>query len=88
MSPAIKSSIKYSLFGLIAYVVFLLATMPAGFAYGYWKKSFGGDKVPVALNDIEGSVWSARADKAVIKGQQFNALTWNINFLTLLLGIL
>ncbi|WP_455202002.1 type II secretion system protein N [Kaarinaea lacus] len=88
MSPAIKSSIKYTFIGLVAYTVFLFTTMPAGFAYSYWKQSFGGDKVPVTLNDIEGSVWSARVEKATIKGQQFNALTWNINVLTLLLGIM
>jgi general secretion pathway protein N len=88
MSPVIKSSIKYSFFGLTAYLVFLITTMPAGFAYGHWKQSFGGESVPVTLSDIEGSVWSARADKATIKGQQFSALTWNIKLLTLLLGIL
>ena len=88
MSPVTKSSIKYTFIGLVAYIVFLFATMPAGFAYSYWKNSFGGEKVAVTLNNIEGSVWSARADNAIIKGQQFNALTWNISMLTLLLGIL
>ncbi|WP_455206620.1 type II secretion system protein N [Kaarinaea lacus] len=87
MAPAIKSTLKYSAFGIIAYLVFLVVTMPAGFAYGYWKTAFGGENVPVALNDISGSVWSGRVGTATINGQQFGALTWDINFFTLLLGI-
>lgn len=88
MLPAIKSTFKYSLFGILAYLVFLVATMPAGMAYGYWKSTFGGDKVPVILDDVSGSVWSGKVGKATVKGQQLAAFTWDINLLTLLLGIL
>jgi hypothetical protein len=87
MSPAIKSTLKYSLFGIIAYLAFLVATMPAGLAYGYWKSTLGGDKVPVNLQDVNGSVWSGKVGKATINGQSLTALTWDIKFLTLLLGI-
>ncbi|HEY5604676.1 MAG TPA: type II secretion system protein N [Gammaproteobacteria bacterium] len=87
MSPAIKSAIKYSAFGGIAYLVFLLSTMPAAFAYGYWKTMFGGDEVPLTVSDLSGSVWSGQAAKATLNGRQLNALTWDINSLSLLLGI-
>lgn len=62
--------------------------MPAGVAYGYWKTTLGGEKVPVTLEDISGSVWSGKVGKAVMKGQSLSAFTWDINLLTLLLGIL
>ena len=88
MSPAIKSSLKYTFFGLIAYLIFLVAMMPAGFAYGYWKKMFGGDQVPVTLQDVNGTIWSGKVGKAIVNGQQLTKFTWNINLVTLLLGIL
>ena len=88
MSPKVKSGIKYSFLVLSAYLVFLVATMPAGVAYGYWKQKFGGDKVPVVLSDIDGTVWSGKVGKAVVKGNEFNALNWDVHFLTLLLGIM
>jgi hypothetical protein len=88
MSPAVKSTFKYGIFGIAAYLVFLVATMPAGFAYGYWKTLFGGGDAPVTFDDIRGSVWSGQAGKATINGQQLSALTWDTNFFTLLLGIM
>lgn len=62
--------------------------MPAGFAFGYWKKMFGGDTVPITLQDISGSVWSGKIGKAIVNGQQLTTFTWDINLVTLLLGIL
>ncbi|MGD8567470.1 MAG: type II secretion system protein N [Gammaproteobacteria bacterium] len=87
MSPAVKSSIKYTLLGLLAYTVFLLVTLPADVAYGFWKTKFGGQNVPVMLNDIEGSIWSGRIGESTIKGQQIQSFSWDVNVLTLLLGI-
>lgn len=88
MSPNVKSGFKYGSLIFLAYLVFLVATMPAGIAYGYWKKNFGGSRVPVVLNDFDGSVWSGKVAKAVIKGSEFNKLSWNVNVFTLLLGIM
>ena len=87
MSPTVKSAIKYTLIGLVAYAVFLVVTMPAEVAYGYWKGKFGGEKVPVTLSDIEGTIWSGRIGDADIKGQQITSFTWDVSVLTLLLGI-
>jgi len=88
MSPTTKSTLKLSAVGLIAYIVFLFATVPAGFIYGEWKKNFGGNKVPVSLSNIEGTLWSGTIGKAVIKGNTFEHVNWDISALTLLLGIM
>lgn len=88
MSPSSKSTIKLSLFGLLAYLFFLIATVPAGFVYSQWKQHLGGNKTPVVLSDVEGSVWSGSIGKAVIKGSTFERVNWDISVLTLLLGIM
>ena len=88
MSPSTKSSLKLVLLGLVAYGFFLIATVPAGFVYGQWKQHLGGDKVPVTLSNIDGSVWSGTIGKAVVKGSSFERVNWDISILTLLLGIM
>ncbi|WP_455375881.1 type II secretion system protein N [Kaarinaea lacus] len=88
MSPSKKSSLKLVLLGLVAYGFFLIATVPAGFVYGQWKQHLGGDKVPVTLTNIDGSVWSGTIGKAVVKGSSFERVNWDISILTLLLGIM
>ena len=88
MSPSNKSSLKLVLLGFVAYGFFLIATVPAGFVYGQWKQHLGGDKVPVTLTNIDGSVWSGTIGKAVVKGSSFERVNWDISILTLLLGIM
>ncbi|NOZ51565.1 MAG: type II secretion system protein N [Gammaproteobacteria bacterium] len=87
MSPGVKSGLKLSLIGIVAFVVFLVATLPANVAYSYWKKILGVN-VPIVLGDVEGSIWSGKAGKALVKGQRLEAITWDVNVYTLLLGIL
>lgn len=87
MSPAIKTNFKYILLGLIAYFVFLFANMPAGFAYGQWKKT-AGQSVPVNLNDVDGTIWQGKAGPSMVNGQQISGLSWDVNIFTMLLGIL
>jgi len=83
-----KSTLKFVFVGLVAYVFFLVATVPAAFVYGEWKKSSGGNRVPVSLSNIEGSLWSGTIGKAVIKGNTFEHVNWDVSVLTLLLGIM
>ena len=87
MSPTVKTNLKYALFGFLAYIVFLVSNLPADFVYAQWKNHFGSE-VPVKLVQLEGSVWSGSAGKAIVNGQSFDSLTWSMNFLTLLLGII
>jgi len=87
MSPSSKSRIKLVILGLALYGFFLVATVPAGFIYGQWKENLGGNKVPVTLSEIDGSVWSGTIGKAVIKGNTFEQVNWSLSILTLLLGI-
>ncbi len=88
MSPSTKSTLKLVLLGVAAYILFLIATVPAGFIYGQWKQNFGGKNAPVTLTNVDGSVWSGTIGKAVIKGSSFDRVNWDISVLTLLLGIM
>jgi len=88
MTPSAKSTLKLVLTGFVTYLFFLLATVPAGFVYGQWKQNLGGDRVPVTLSNIDGSVWSGSVGKAVVKGSTFEHINWDVSILTLLLGIM
>lgn len=71
--------------GLLAYVVFLVLTLPAGRVYGYWKSQAGAD-ADFALSGISGSVWDGRAEVAVMGGRRFEAVTWQLHPTALLVG--
>jgi len=78
-------NLRYVLFGLLLYVVFLVATFPAEVAYGYWKQSLG-KREPVTLTSLSGSIWSGKAGSSRIGGQAIDSLQWRIQPLSLLMG--
>jgi len=88
MSPNVKTNLKYTLLILSCYLVFLLATLPAHVAYSLWKQGSANSRAPVQLYDIDGSVWSGKIGKAIIKGQKITAFNWNVNISSLLLGMM
>lgn len=67
---------------LIAYSVFLIATLPATHAYA-WA---GHALLPLKLYQIEGSVWSGRAEVADIGSYRLGSLSWDSHPFMLLLG--
>ncbi|MGD8940265.1 MAG: type II secretion system protein N [Gammaproteobacteria bacterium] len=77
--------VRYIFFGLVCYIGFLLVTLPANLVYGYWKQSMG-EGVPVALEGLNGSVWSGKAAQATIANQQIEKLKWHFKPVQLLLG--
>ena len=85
MTQLKRVSWRWLAFGLLAYVVFLVLTFPAARVYVYWKAQ---DDAPagLALAGISGSVWNGRADMAVIDGQRFQAVTWQLHPWAILTG--
>ena len=67
------------------YLGFLVITLPAEVAYAFVKKSVAPD-APFMLRGISGSVWSGKANIAVISGQRVNSLSWSIQPWAILLG--
>ncbi|NOX75294.1 MAG: type II secretion system protein N [Gammaproteobacteria bacterium] len=64
-------------FGLLLYVGFLALNFPAERAYAYWKGSELA-RQNIALGGISGTVWSGRANVAVIDGTRLEALEWSL----------
>ena len=79
------AKLRYVIFGLLAYVVFLVLQFPAERAYGLWKSGPGAAQ-PVVLGELSGSVWSGAANVAVIGGQRLEALHWSLHPWRMLLG--
>ncbi len=70
------------LFGIAAYLLFLLILFPATTAWSL----FVSEKLPLQLGGISGSVWEGSATQATWRGRPLGALHWDLQFLPLLLG--
>ncbi len=77
-----KRVLFYGTVGVLAYVVFLAATLPAAQAYGWYRDSLG----PLVLQDIHGSVWSGRASALEVGALRFESFSWELHRWGLLLG--
>ena len=80
----LKKKLSYILVAILAYIVFVIATLPAVQAYALLK-----DKIiphTVVLGEISGTIWSGHAKSALINGQRLTALSWDVRPLSLLLG--
>lgn len=77
-----KDWIRYIALGLIAYLMFLVATLPAKQAYGFLAPRL----VPLTLYGVEGTVWSGRAAAVLVRGVRLDSATWNLELLPLLQG--
>ena len=77
--------VRYIIFGIVFYLVFLLTTLPSELVYGYWKKSVGKD-TPVYLEGLSGSVWSGKAVQAYVAGQPIQKIRWQLKPLKMLIG--
>jgi hypothetical protein len=73
---------RYLGLGVLAYLIFLVTTFPAVRAYPLLKDSLA----PLALYDLEGTVWSGRARTAELGPYRMGALSWHSYPWKLLLG--
>ena len=69
-----KKSLSYIIVGIIAYVIFTVATVPASQIYALVQKQH---PLPLQLFSINGSIWHGRAAQAVIGPQTLEAVTWS-----------
>ncbi|HEX7374021.1 MAG TPA: type II secretion system protein N [Steroidobacteraceae bacterium] len=67
--------------GILALLLFVLATLPAGIAAGRLEK------LGVQANEYSGSIWSGRADGLAWRGAPLGNLEWRLTPLTLLRGL-
>lgn len=69
--------VRWWLGGLIAYLFFLLATLPAVYPMAWWQK-----RMPdVQLSNISGSVWSGVAQEFTLYGKPWGVLEWHFDWL-------
>ncbi len=78
-----KRGIAYGLFALAAYLVFLLAQLPATQVYG---RLAGHLSLPVTLYGLSGTLWDGRARVARWKDWRLEDLHWQLRPQALLLG--
>ncbi|UCE89504.1 MAG: type II secretion system protein N [Pseudomonadota bacterium] len=79
------ASVKYVVVGLVAWLVFLVATIPASIPYGYLVAGKPAQR-SLALTGIQGTLWSGSAASARIGGIAVGRLEWDMRMLQLLLG--
>jgi general secretion pathway protein N len=71
----------YILVGVIAYVVFLIATLPAAPVLGMLR-----DHMPVTINNVSGSLWNGRAGSVITGKLSLDNVEWSFLPLHLLLA--
>lgn len=77
-----KPWLRYAGLALFFYISFLLATLPAAHAYALLK----GQLAPLQLSDLEGTLWSGRAQQAAIGSYKLGELSWQFRPWALALG--
>jgi len=70
-----KLWIKYLLFGLFSYLLFLMIRLPAGMAYGWLE----GKMQPAALSSLEGTLWSGRAAELHFRDAMLGEVEWSFS---------
>jgi hypothetical protein len=78
-----KRRVGYALLALCAYLVFLIAQLPAAQLYGWLKPRTG---TPLQLYQVSGSPWDGRAVAAIIGKTRIDALAWDWRPQAMLLG--
>jgi hypothetical protein len=71
----LRRGFGYGLFGALAYLVWLLATLPAPLVYS----RFEADLAPLSLHPLSGTLWHGRAS-VITHGQRLaQSLVWKFN---------
>ncbi len=79
-----RRTLALVLLGLLAYLGFLIATFPAGWAYALAKPRL--DPLGIKLYAVEGTVWDGRLGAMDIHGRRLPELQWRVRPTALLLG--
>ncbi|NDV90762.1 type II secretion system protein GspN [Alteromonas sp. 345S023] len=78
-----KLRVGWILGGIVAFIIFAIAYMPATHLIGRVSLPKG-----VSVNNVSGTVWSGRAQQAIVNGLPINNLRWEISPLALVTGTL
>jgi general secretion pathway protein N len=80
-----KALLKYALLGVLVYLLAVIALLPASYTYSralpYLPKT-----LPLALHDLDGSLWSGRANTLAWRSTPLGALQWKLSPWSLLGG--
>jgi len=79
----VKKVLKYVLLGVVAYVIFVAATLPAPWIYSHTLQGRLGN---LALYGVKGTLWDGRATLVRSGNLQLENLHWNLHPLSLLWG--
>jgi len=82
-------NVRFLVLGVLAYIIFLILTFPAEWAYAYWKSTGNSQHMAnsqLSLSGIRGSVWSGKADAGRMGEQPLESLEWQLRPWSLLLG--
>ncbi len=80
------SAPRLTLLGGLAYLFFLLLTIPASTVYDWVSDEFEGSMPALQLYDIKGSIWDGEAARAVFRKREIGSVKWQLNWLPLLTG--
>ncbi len=83
MKPLSKTALFLTLYALLSYLLFLLATIPA---QQIWQFIPQQNKARLHISHIEGSLWSGQISNLEINRLSLGQLDWNLNLLPLFLG--
>ena len=71
-----KTIIRYVIFGVAMYGVFLIGTVPASWIYSHWLQTrLGG----LMLYGVQGTVWEGRASLVQSGNIQLENLHWDLH---------
>ena len=79
-----RRTLALILLGLLAYLGFLIATFPAGWAYALAKPHL--EPLGVKLYAVEGTLWDGRVAALEIQGRRLPGLQWNLQPTALISG--
>ena len=78
----------YILTGVIAYFIFLIATVPAAPVIGIFK-----DRLPVTVSNVSGTLWSGRAstvntrNNVTLKNVEWSFLPWHLALASIAINV-
>ncbi len=80
-----RKYIRYTVFAIISYIVFLIVTLPASVGFSFIKNNPQLNR-QIQFSSVSGTVWSGSASSVRISGINIGQLDWNLKLLPLLLG--
>jgi general secretion pathway protein N len=75
---------KWVMLAIATYVILVIAYLPAAHVVSYVQTN--NPKLPAAIGQVEGTLWTGKVDKIISQGIVMNNLRWELSPWSLLLG--